>query len=96
MPEARGAGGAVGPCARDQPDERLASRLASPAGIPPSLNFRWKIDGPLRKVRLSSGGVYSAHADFWNSWNQKVPKRLVRNCLNAGRVCTSTIADAPR
>ena len=61
-----------------------------------SLNFRWKIDGPLRKVRLSSGGVYSAHADFWNSWNQKVLKRLVRNCLNAGRVCTSTIADAPR
>ncbi len=68
-----------------------------PVAVPSlSLNFRWKIDGPLRKVRLSSGGVYSAHADFWNSWNQKVLKRLVRNCLNAGRVCTSTIADAPR
>lgn len=60
-----------------------------------SLNFRWKISGPLSGVRLSSGGVHSGHADFWNSWNQAVLAQLVRDCLNAGRDCKSGIADAP-
>ncbi len=60
------------------------------------LNFRWKLSGSLSGVRLSSGGVYSAHADFWNSWNQGVQAQLVRDCLNAGRVCNSGIADAPK
>ncbi len=61
-----------------------------------SLNFRYKIDGPLDDVRLSSKGVYSAHADFFNAWVQPVLARLVRNCLNRGRVCNSGIADAPK
>jgi hypothetical protein len=67
-----------------------------PVAVPAlSLNFRWKIDGPLRRVKLSSGGKYSGHADFWNTWNQTVLRRLVRRCLNAGRVCNSSISDAP-
>ncbi len=61
-----------------------------------SLNFRYKISGPLGGVRLASGGVHSAHADFFNSWNQDVLSQLVRDCLNAGRVCNSSISDAPR
>jgi len=61
-----------------------------PVAVPSlSLNFRWKISGSLSGVRLSSGGVYSGHADFWNSWNQRVQAQLVRDCLNAGRVCNS-------
>lgn len=60
------------------------------------LNFRWKITGSLSGVRLSSGGVHSAHADFFNSWNQGVLEQLVRDCLNAGRICNSGIGDAPR
>lgn len=60
------------------------------------LNFRWKISGSLSGVRLSSGGVHSGHADFFNSWNQSVLAQLVRDCLNAGRVCNSGIAQAPR
>jgi len=68
-----------------------------PVAVPSlSLNSRWKISGSLSGVRLTSGGVYSAHADFWNSWNQTVLAQLVRDCLNAGRVCNSGIADAPR
>lgn len=59
------------------------------------LNFRWKISGPLSGVRLSSGGVHSGHADFFNAWNQSVLAQLVRDCLNAGRVCNSGIQDAP-
>lgn len=61
-----------------------------------SLNFRWKISGSLSGVRLSSGGVHSGHADFWNSWNQRAQAQLVRDCLNAGRVCNSSISDAPK
>ncbi len=60
------------------------------------LNFRYQISGSLSGVRLSSGGVYSGHADFWNSWNQAIQAQLVRDCLNAGRICNSSISDAPR
>jgi hypothetical protein len=38
-------------------------------------------------VALASGGVYSGHADFFNVWNAKELRRLVRECINAGRVC---------
>ena len=61
-----------------------------------SLNFRYKISGSLSGVRLASGGVHSGHADFFNSWNQSVLAQLVKDCLNAGRVCSSSITDAPR
>ena len=61
-----------------------------------ALNFRYKISGSLSGVSLSSGGVYSGHADFFNSWNQSVLEQLVRDCLNAGRSCNSGIADAPQ
>ena len=60
-----------------------------------SLNFRYKISGSLSGVELASGGVHSAHADFFNSWKQRVLARLVKKCLNAGRVCNSSISDAP-
>lgn len=60
------------------------------------LNFYWKVRGPLRNVELSSGGVHSAHADFFNSWRQKAQKRLVRQCLNRSMVCGSTLSDAPK
>jgi Domain of unknown function (DUF1996) len=32
---------------------------------------------------LASGGVYSAHADFVNSWKPNVLRKLVDDCLNA-------------
>jgi hypothetical protein len=68
-----------------------------PVAVPSlSLNFRYKISGPLNGVSLASGGVYSGHADFFNSWHQDVLAQLVRDCLNAGRVCDSSISDAPR
>jgi len=80
-----GVGGASG-CPKSHP-------VAVPAL---SLNFRYKISGPLSGIRLSSGGVYSGHADFFNSWNQRVLARLVHDCLNAGQVCVSKIGDAPK
>lgn len=38
-------------------------------------------------VALSSGGQYTAHADFVNSWHQPTLERLVATCLNALRHC---------
>ncbi len=32
---------------------------------------------------LASGGIYSAHADFVNSWKPSALRELVDNCLNA-------------
>lgn len=31
----------------------------------------------------------SLHADFWNTWDQRALRFLVRRCLNAGRACES-------
>ena len=38
-------------------------------------------------VELSSLGQFSAHADFFNAWNQGELTRLVNGCLNALRHC---------
>jgi uncharacterized protein DUF1996 len=48
--------------------------------------FRYPIAGG-PDVTLSSGGQYSAHADFFNAWNQGSLTRLVNGCLNAFRHC---------
>ena len=36
---------------------------------------------------LSSGGVYSAHADFINTWDEGRLDGLVTDCLNGRRFC---------
>jgi hypothetical protein len=38
-------------------------------------------------VALASGGSYTAHADFVNSWHQPTLQRLVATCLNPLRHC---------
>jgi hypothetical protein len=38
-------------------------------------------------LALSSGGVHSAHADFFNAWSQPELDRLVAGCLNSLRHC---------
>lgn len=43
------------------------------------------IDGS--RVTLSSGGAQTAHADFFNAWNQDALERMVRMCLNTGVKC---------
>jgi Domain of unknown function (DUF1996) len=40
-------------------------------------------------VILSSGGQYSGHADFINSWNERVLTKLVDTCLDDGVYCQS-------
>jgi len=58
-----------------------------PVAVPAiSLIFRYPTTGG-PAVSLSSGGRYSAHADFFNAWKQGALTSLVRGCLNALRHC---------
>ena len=51
-----------------------------------SLIYRYPVTGGAG-VTLSSGGQYSAHADFFNAWRQQTLVSLVNGCLNALRHC---------
>jgi hypothetical protein len=57
-----------------------------PAGFPVrvprlSLNFHYHLP-TVTGLTLASGSIYSAHADFFNAWNQRVLAALVRTNLN--------------
>jgi len=80
---------------RDSADHQAhmayAVRGACPASHPVAtpaiaLIFRYPITGGAG-VTLSSGGQYSAHADFFNAWRQGTLTSLVNGCLNALRHC---------
>jgi hypothetical protein len=66
-------------------------RGVCPAGYPvsvPALTVHVKYaiaGGP--GVSLSSGPAYTAHADFFNAWDQAELTKLVRNCINAQVEC---------
>jgi hypothetical protein len=75
----------------DSPDHRShmasAMRGACPSTHPilvPQVTeiFRYPTRGG-EGFALSSGGQYSAHADFLNAWNPGALKKLVNDCLNA-------------
>jgi hypothetical protein len=58
-----------------------------PVAVPTiSLIMRYPVTGA-GAVELSSIGQFSAHADFFNAWNQGELTRLVDGCLNALRHC---------
>ena len=58
-----------------------------PVALPAvQVNVRYASAGGAGLV-LASGGQFSGHADFFNTWNQARLKRLVNGCLNALRHC---------
>jgi Domain of unknown function (DUF1996) len=58
-----------------------------PVAVPAiSLILRYPVS-TAGSVELASMTQFSAHADFFNSWNQGVLTRLVNGCLNALRHC---------
>jgi hypothetical protein len=67
--------------------DRAVCPSTHPVAVPAiSLIYRYPtLGGP--GVTLASGGQYSAHADFFNAWNQTALTRLVNECLNALRHC---------
>jgi hypothetical protein len=42
------------------------------------------------ELSLASGSITTAHADFWNVWDQHKLEQEVELCLNADRVCGVT------
>ena len=61
-----------------------------PVAVPAlSIFYRYTMptDANLTDIYLASGGQYSGHADFINSWNQAALKKLVNTCLNRYRHC---------
>jgi hypothetical protein len=38
-------------------------------------------------ITLASGSYMTAHADFWNTWNQAKMVQLTRSCINKGVQC---------
>jgi hypothetical protein len=62
-----------------------------PASHPVALpQLRMAIDFPPVDpdgLALSSGPIHSAHADFWNTWDQDKLEREVAVCLNRDLVC---------
>ena len=41
----------------------------------------------LDDLTLSSGDIHSAHADFWNTWDQHKLQREVAECIRRDLVC---------
>ena len=74
----------------DSPDHKSHMAYATRAGCPsthpvevPQITqiYRYATRGG-EGFSLASGGVYSAHADFVNAWNQGALRKLVEGCLN--------------
>ena len=53
----------------------------------PMLSLVYQYPPPTGAVALSSGSVYSAHADFLNAWDEEALEHLVTRCLNELRPC---------
>jgi hypothetical protein len=68
---------------------RLGTCPASHPVVLPSLAMiaHYPIVGEPGTISLASGGQYSAHADFFNAWDQGFLTRAVVECLNAQMRC---------
>jgi hypothetical protein len=68
------------------PDGRSCP-ASHPVSVPAlAVIFRYPTTGG-QGVTLASGGVYSAHADFFNGWETAELTKLVNFCLNGMRHC---------
>lgn len=66
---------------------RIDGRVRCPRSHPRpapvlTINVTFDLPEPSGKVRLSSGGPSTMHADFFNAWDQDELNRLVANCIN--------------
>ena len=41
----------------------------------------------LDALTLSSGDIHSAHADFWNTWDQQKLRHEIAECIRRDLVC---------
>jgi hypothetical protein len=52
-----------------------------------TLRLEYPVSRTTGGITLSSGPYYTAHGDFWNTWNQPKLEQLTRDCLNSNRDC---------
>lgn len=55
----------------------------------PRVIVRWEypVGYSTGTIDLASGPTFTAHGDFWNTWDQAALEELVERCINAGVSC---------
>ena len=53
--------------------------------------FEYPVGPTTGNVTLASGSPYTAHADFWNAWNQARLEQLTADCLNRNVDCGTVV-----
>jgi hypothetical protein len=71
---------------------RFSSGGVCPAGFSHKLprliqRLEYPIGPSSQGITLASGATYTAHGDFWNTWQQNKLSLLVTGCLNANKDC---------
>ena len=71
-----------------QTDPEPSSPTAEPPPAVPGSAVMLLGSGELsRELSLASGAITTAHADFWNVWDQDKLEGEVADCLNRDLVC---------
>jgi hypothetical protein len=52
-----------------------------------TLLLRYPVAPAVGTITLASGNAFSAHGDFWNTWDPATVDRFVQTCLNEDRRC---------
>jgi hypothetical protein len=72
--------------ARDAGDTLLSCPWTHPVSVPQvSVIAKYNVVG--RGITLASGGVHTAHADFFNAWDPAALDDLLCNCIQEGVDC---------
>lgn len=59
-----------------------------PVAVPRLIErFEYPVGPTTGNITLASGSPYTAHADFWNSWDQARLEQLTADCLNKNVDC---------
>jgi hypothetical protein len=83
----------------DSPDHRSHMAYSRNWTCPPSHpvkvpRLRFIVTYPIqvpKHLSLASGGIYSAHADFFNAWRQRALDRLVADCFAYRPACNAPV-----
>jgi hypothetical protein len=80
----------------DTPHLRYPSSEKCPAGFAHALprvilRLEYAVGASTGKIALASGPAFTAHGDFWNTWDQAKLRTLVDRCLNAAEDCGTIV-----
>jgi len=61
----------------------VRSTRAGSRSRPPIFRIEYPVGAETGEITLASGGSWTVHGDFWNTWKQPALDRLVARCLRA-------------